>query len=111
MFATSSELAAMEVNDPRGLLESVNATLVQFGSAGAEGALVLPVFDKMPTCPQPVPGYGDNGVFVPATLGAACLIFKPHEGESLAVGVIKTDNSEAKVISTPNPGRPWAPRS
>ena len=86
----------MEVTNYTGLLQSINATLVHFGNAGAEGALLLPVFDKMPTCPQLVPGYGDDGVFDPAMLGAACLVDKTGPG-----GVIKTDNSEATVKFNP----------
>ena len=88
----------MEVNDPSGLRRRIQETLVHFGTAGAllEGALRLPVFDKMPTCPQKVVGYGGDGWFNPAMLGAACLIRK--EGTH---GVIKTDNSEAKVKFNP----------
>jgi len=94
MFATPSELADMEVNDPSGLRRRIHETLVHFGTAGAlpEGALLLPVFDKMPTCPQKVVGYGGDGWFDPATLGAACLI-----GKEGAHGLIKTDNSKAIV--------------
>ena len=80
------------------MLESINKTLIDVGSGGdpSEAPLVLPRFDKMPTCPQLVPGWGDDGVFISATLGAACLIDKTGTD-----GVIKTDNSEAKVIFNP----------
>ena len=101
-FNASEDLAALEVTDCTGLFQRINETLVHFGTAGAplEGALLLPVFDKMPTCPQKVSGYGDDGVFDPATLGAACLIGK----EGIA-GLIKTDNSEAKVVFNPSGSR------
>ncbi|KAJ1491551.1 hypothetical protein T484DRAFT_1742927 [Baffinella frigidus] len=98
----SKDLAALEATDYTGLLHRINVTLVHFGTAGAlpEGALLLPVFDKMPSCPQKVPGYGDNGVFDPATLGAACLI-----GKKGTAGLITTDNSEAKVVFKPSGSR------
>jgi hypothetical protein len=97
-FTTCAEVKAKEVTDYNGLLESIKETLVHFGTAEAlpGGALLLPVFDKMPTCPQKVPGYGGNGWFNPAMLGAACLI-----GKEGTPGLIKTDNSEAKVVFNP----------
>jgi len=101
MFATPSELAAMEVTDYSGLLRRIKATLVQFGDAGApsERALLLPVFDKPPTCCQPVPGYKDNGVFNPETLGAAFIVRKG------AGCVIKTNNDSATFTLSPGGGK------
>ena len=89
----------MEVTDYSLLLGRIKKTLVQFGSAGAasEGALPLPVFDKPPTCSQLIPGYEDNGVFNPQTLGAACLVSKG------AAGANKTNNNNATWILNPHP--------
>ncbi|KAJ1491222.1 hypothetical protein T484DRAFT_1775472, partial [Baffinella frigidus] len=99
MFTTPSELAAMEVNDPGGLLHRAKETLVRFGTAGApsEVALLLPVFDKPPACSQHVPGYGPDGVFDPETLGAAFVVSK---GGS----VIKTNNEKARWKLNPGGG-------
>ena len=92
----------MEVNNPTRLLLRIQATLVEFGSAGApsEKALLLPVFDKPPTCSQLIPGHEGNEVFSPETLGAACIVSKGTAG----VNVNKTNNAGALWKLSPGGG-------
>jgi hypothetical protein len=95
-------MAAMEVNDPLRRLRLMNATLIHVGSGGDPGQapLVLPRFDKPPTCPQQVPGYGDDGMYDPEVLGATCLI-----GKKGTIGVVKTNNANATWSLKPAGGR------
>ena len=91
----------MEVTDYNGLLKLINETLIHLCGGGdpSEAPLVLPRFDKAPTCSQQVPGYDDSDVFNPETLGAAFVVSK---GTS---DVAKTCNLNAKWILNPGGGK------
>jgi len=80
----------------------MNATLIHVGSGGDPGQapLVLPRFDKPPTCQQQVPGYGDDGMYDPEVLGASCLI-----GKKGTACVVKTNNANATWSLKPAGGR------
>ena len=79
----------------------MNETLIHLNNGGdpSEAPLVLPRFKFSPTCPQLVPGYGDEGVFDPATLGATWLVDKN------GADVIKPKNTNATWILNPSGSR------
>jgi len=91
----------MEVTDYNGLLKLINGTLIHLCGGGdpSEAPLVLPRFDKAPTCSQQVPGYDDSDGFNPETLGAAFVVSKG------ASDVTKTCNFNAKWILNPGGGK------
>ncbi|KAJ1477398.1 hypothetical protein T484DRAFT_1906401 [Baffinella frigidus] len=102
LYTTPAELAAMEVNDPSRRLRLINETLIHLRNGGdpSEAPLVLPRFKFSPTCPQLVPGYGDDGAFDPEALGATWLVDKNG-----TAGVIKPTNSKGTWILNPGGGK------